>query len=231
MPARVPIVELLAALVIAGGGVLTFLLVRPAPGPRISELQASAVVPVEDAEARAWRALADLSAAPLWGTCLTAGGLVDRWAASIASAAAGVSPRRQLDFLAPRQPFSAELRGGRAVLSAASAARYDPLGDLVGSISAEAFSHALRELRPLLQRALPDDLDGLLSKALGAIANAPEPAAELELSAAGAVYRFADPQLERLSDLEKHLLRVGPRNRALARRKAQELLAALRPLR
>jgi hypothetical protein len=43
----------------------------------------------------------------------------------------------------------------------------------------------------------------------------------------GGVYPFADPKLESLGEVEKHLLRMGPRNAGVVQGKARELLAAL----
>jgi hypothetical protein len=43
----------------------------------------------------------------------------------------------------------------------------------------------------------------------------------------GANFRFADDKLESLGPVEKHLLRMGPRNTKLVQGKARELAAAL----
>ena len=43
----------------------------------------------------------------------------------------------------------------------------------------------------------------------------------------GAIYLYADAQLESLGPVEKHLLRMGPRNARLLQEKARELRTAL----
>jgi hypothetical protein len=43
----------------------------------------------------------------------------------------------------------------------------------------------------------------------------------------GAVYAFSDPKLEALGPVEKHLLRMGPRNARLVQAKAREIEGAL----
>jgi len=45
--------------------------------------------------------------------------------------------------------------------------------------------------------------------------------------AKGGGYLFADPRLEELGPVEKHLLRLGPRNALLVQEKARQLLAEL----
>jgi hypothetical protein len=41
------------------------------------------------------------------------------------------------------------------------------------------------------------------------------------------LYVFADPALEALSEVEKHLVRMGPRNERIVQAKARELREAL----
>jgi Protein of unknown function (DUF3014) len=43
----------------------------------------------------------------------------------------------------------------------------------------------------------------------------------------GGVYAFADAKLEDLDEVEKHLVRMGPRNERLIQAKARELLKSL----
>jgi hypothetical protein len=43
----------------------------------------------------------------------------------------------------------------------------------------------------------------------------------------GGIYTFADPKLEALPAVEKHLLRMGPRNMRRIQAKAKALLGAL----
>ena len=47
------------------------------------------------------------------------------------------------------------------------------------------------------------------------------------LEAKGALYKFAYDQLEAQGPIEKHLLRMGPRNTRLIQAKAREILSAL----
>ena len=158
---------------------------------------------------------------------------IRRWAAVTDNLAEGESPRKALAFLAPARPFSVTGRDGRTFIAAGSYARYDGFAALVAGVDAEAAARAYRALHGPVEaayRALgyPDgSLDRATARALGRIAGAPAPQGDVEVVDEGGVYAFADPKLEDLDDVEKHLVRMGPRNERLIQAKARELVKAL----
>jgi hypothetical protein len=158
--------------------------------------------------------------------------LVRRAAVVIDNVGEGMSPRAELRFLAPRQPFTTVTRGGRPEIAATSYARYDRFADVIGSLDAAALAKAYRALRPALQtasRALGSStsIDAALARALGRLDAAPVRDGAVHVIADEGVYLYGDPALERLPDVEKHLLRMGPRNTRLVQAKARELRAAI----
>ena len=175
-----------------------------------------------------------ISSNALYRRALALEDFVRRCAVAIDNLREGVSPRRPLDFLAPARPFSAAPRpDGRLVADPASYARYDGFADAVGSVDVAALARAYHALRPALRdayRALgyPDaPLDAAVARALRRIEAAPVVDGDLTVVEAGRMYALADPKLEALPEVEKHLLRMGPRNTRLLQAKARELLDAL----
>jgi hypothetical protein len=165
---------------------------------------------------------------------LAKGDVINRWALVTDNLAEGVSPRKALDFLAPSKPFTVARRGGATVISPEAYKRYDAFADAVASADPTAFAAAYRTLHPVLEaawRALgyPDgSLDKVAARALDRLARSPVLDREVEVVAAGpTVYLFADPKLEALGAVEKHLLRMGPRNARLVHDKAVALRGAL----
>jgi len=162
-----------------------------------------------------------------------AGDLVRRWAIVTDNVAEGVSPRKQLDFLDPGGPFSVERRGGRNVIAERSYARYDRFADAVASVDAQALASVYRRLHPLLERAYralgyPDgSLDQVTARALRRIAAVPVRDGEVAVVEEDGLWLYEDPALERLSEVAKHVLRMGPRNARLVQGKAKELRVAL----
>ena len=159
--------------------------------------------------------------------------LLDRWTVVADNLAEGVSPRKQLAFLAPEKKFLAAGREGNEQIDPRSYQRYDLFAEVVSSVDAQALAAAVRALHPLLEATYhklgyPDrKLDEVAQKALQRLLDAPVVEGPLQIVPKGAVYKFAVPELEALGPIEKHLLRMGPRNTRLIQAKARELSATL----
>lgn len=149
--------------------------------------------------------------------------------------AEGVSPRRQLGAFAPAEPFSVASAGDRLVVSPASYRRYDRLADAVAAVDVAAVASVFRALRAPLEtayRALgyPDrSFDAVAARALLRLERAPVKDGPVEVVRSEGLYAYADPALEALGPVEKHLLRMGPRNARLVQEKAKALREALFP--
>jgi hypothetical protein len=240
---------LVLAAVIAGGG-LAFWFLRPAPVPPAPPLLAPpeaaappvapaptgpAPAPAPVAPGDATLALLEaISASKDYRSWLAQGDVLNRWAVVTDNLAEGVSPRRALEHLAPAQPFTVAQRGALTVIAPESYRRYDRFAGAVASVDVRAFAAAYRALHPVLEaawRALGDphgSLDETAARALGRLAAAPVVEGDVAVEPAGPLlYLFADPALEALGAVEKHLLRMGPRNARLVKRQAAALQQAL----
>jgi hypothetical protein len=158
---------------------------------------------------------------------------VRRWAIVADNVAEGASPRRQLAQVAPRGPFTVEQRGGATVIAAASYARYDAFGDAVASVDAAALAALYRAVHAPVEaayRALgypSAPFEAVVVRALHRIETAPVVDGAVAVRDEGGIFVFADPRLETQREVEKHLLRMGPRNTRLVQEKARELREAL----
>ena len=74
----------------------------------------------------------------------------------------------------------------------------------------------------------PGSFDRMLEKALVSLLATPDDAGGVAMHPRGAVgYAYADEDLESLTNAQKHLLRMGPRNARLIKDKLREIAAAL----
>ncbi len=187
--------------------------------------------PVDAAGAKALlEGVSENSLARRW---LSEANLVRRCVIVVDNLAEGVSPRKQLSAFAPSSPFSVARSGGHFVISPDSYSRYDAPAEAIGSIDAQALATAYRRLHEVLEsayRALgypSGSLDRVTLRALRRIENAPVVDADIQVERQGGSWVMVDARLEQLGDVEKHLLRMGPRNERLVQSKAREVRQAL----
>ena len=227
-------VVIVAGLLVAGG--IAFVLLKPkaepppAPPPQ-QQAQAEparapdvALPPMETSDAQVRRLLAGLPQA--W---LAQDDLLTRWVTIADNLAEDVSPRKQLAATAPAKPFTAP--GDK--LDEHSYRRYDAFADAIAAVDVKAVAAAVKELHPLLDAAYhklgyPDRrFDDVARKALQRLSDAPVVEGPVPLAQKGGGWRFTADELEAQGPVEKHLLRMGPRNTKLIQGKARELAAAL----
>jgi hypothetical protein len=184
-------------------------------------------------EARIRGLLESLSPLDLFRRWLAEGDPVRRWALVTDNLAEDTSPRRELALFAPSAPFSVASKQGRVVIAPESYRRYDRFADAIAAVDAQTAASVYRALRGSLgaaYRALgyPDrSFDRVTAKALSRLERAPVRDGPLEVVDEDGVYLFADRALEGAGDVEKHLLRMGPRNARLVQAKAKEIREAL----
>jgi hypothetical protein len=124
-------------------------------------------------------------------------------------------------------------RGDRLYLAEANFSRYDALADAVAGLEAEALARWFGRYEPLLAEAWQElgagtgDVRGALIAGLDIAIAAPDLQGEIELVQPAVFYRYADPALEALPDVQKLLIRMGPANRQVLRQRAQQLRDAL----
>ena len=88
--------------------------------------------------------------------------------------------------------------------------------------------HTVLEL-PTARSATPrGSLDAVTARALHGIAGAPVVEGDVAVEERDGVFVFRDERLEAAREVDKHLLRMGPRNTRVVQAKARELLEALR---
>jgi hypothetical protein len=235
----------LSLAIVGGGGFLVwrYLLSHPAAPPAPPPAAALAA-PGDTEEAAAGEGpapapsttnglLEAVSTNPLLRKVLVGGDVVRRWAVVAANLAIGESPRRELAELAPAGKFSAATVGDRTAIAPESYARYDAFAEAVSSIDPQALASAWRTLHPALQAAYRSlgypyrTVDTAMLRALRRLEDAPVRDGPVYVEREGNVYAYSDARLEGLGQVEKHLLRMGPRNTRTIQAKAREIEAAL----
>lgn len=200
--------------------------------PQAAAAPDAPVAPVSDVDARS--ALQPVSSDPAFLRWLGAiEDVIGRWAVVTDNLDHGESPRKAMEAVGPKDPFRVAQRGGRTFMAAGSYARYDEFAGAVASVNVKTLADVYRKLHPALEaayRALGypgGSLDAAAARALRRIEAAPVVDGEVELVPERGFYLYADPKLEGLRQVEKHLVRMGPKNERAVQAKAKELREAL----
>jgi hypothetical protein len=174
-----------------------------------------------------------VSSDPTFRSWITQGDAIRRWAVVTDNVAEGVSPRKQLAFLAPKGAFTVVKKGEATFIDPASYGRYDAVAAVVASVDAQAVANAYRALHGLLETAYRAlgypgaSFDRVTAKALHRIEAAPVVDGDVQVQGDRGLFVFADPKLEQQGEIEKQLLRMGPRNARTVIAKAREIDRAL----
>lgn len=204
-----------------------------APPPEREE-PAVPLPPLSASDAFVREMASGLSAHPDLASLFVTDDLVRRFVVAVVNVADGESPRRMLAHLRPESRFTAVRRGGRPFLDPESYTRYDRASELFVSLDAEGTAKLLRRLEPLFEEAFAElglgqsrSFQETLTRAVAHLLEAPAVDDPVALRADSVNYAFADERLERLSDAQKHLLRMGPSNTRRVQAKLREIAAAL----
>jgi hypothetical protein len=174
-----------------------------------------------------------ISSSLRFGQWLGSKELVRKFVAAVDNIANGLSPRPQVDFWAPEGQFKAVNKPAGTFIDESKYSRYDPAAEVFASLDARAAVRFYRGLRPLIQEAYRDlgypdtDFSDTLVKAMAELLDTPVVERPVKLEKKILSYVMADESLESLSQAQKQLLRMGPKNVRLIQGKIRELAAAL----
>lgn len=170
-----------------------------------------------------------ISAHPEWASWLVTDGLVERFVASVEAVADGYSPSSELGFVATEHPFLVREDEGRLVIAAGTYRRYNLAVEVLGSMDAEAVVTILRELEPAFEEARRDlawhrgSFEDRLRQAIDHLLEVEVPRGAIEVERRTRTYAFADDGFERLSDAQRHLLRMGRQNALAVQAKLSDI--------
>jgi Protein of unknown function (DUF3014) len=176
-----------------------------------------------------------LSEHPVVAAWLATNGLIRNFTVVVVSIGEGNAPAKQLSVLKPASPFAVFEANGKSYVDTKSYNRYSALADAVASVDSAGAAKLYATLKPRIEEAYgelgsPDRrFDQVLEQAIVAVLGTPTLNSPLQVKPAdeGIGYAFTDARLERMSDAQKQLLRMGPRNAQIIKAKLREIGVAL----
>ena len=175
----------------------------------------------------------EISAHPRIAQWLQSKGLIRRFVAAVDNIANGLSPRANIDFFVPPGEFGAVKKGDILMADPEGYGRYDTVADVFVSLDVKQSVSLFRALKPLCQEAYRDlgypdqDFEQTFLKAIVELLETPVVEGDIVLEKAVLNYMMVDPELESLSDAQKHLLRMGPESVGAIQAKMREIAIAL----
>jgi hypothetical protein len=178
------------------------------------------------------RLAAGISSRPEWTTWLVTDDLVRRFVAAVDAVADGYSPAAELGLAVASGPFLVREDEGRLVIAAGTYHRAALLAEVVSSIDADDAVAIVRTLGPELETAHREiawhrgSFEDRLRQAVDHLLAVDLPAGPIEVERRTRTYRYADDRLERLSDAQRQLVRMGPANATAIQKKLRAIRAA-----
>lgn len=198
-----------------------------------SEAPAVPSVELDKSDALVRRLAGELSSHPRLAVWLKSEQLIRHFVGAVDNIANGLSPRSHITFFLPAGEFKVIKTGNVYIADPDGFTRYHPVVDVFVSLDSAQCVSLLRGLKPLCQEAYRDlgypgqDFEAALVRAIGELLETPVVEGDIILEKAVLNYTMLDPNLENLSDAQKHLLRMGPENVEAIQKKLREMAAAL----
>jgi hypothetical protein len=188
--------------------------------------------PLDETDAVVRQFVRALSSHPRIAAWLTTNGLIRNFTVVIDNVAAGRTPANHLRVLRPTGSFQPIDVGGTMVMDLRSYDRYNDFAAAAASIDADGAARLYATLKPRIEDAygelgLNGTFDRTLERAIVHLLQAPAIQGEVALIPRGALYNYNDSRIEGLSQAQKQLLRMGPRNMGVIQRKLRDIALAL----
>ncbi len=143
----------------------------------------------------------------------------------------GHVPYKSLPISRPREKFPIFDDGTQIIADPTGYERYNALTAWIETLDASMIVAAIKPLLPLFRQAWSlygendDGFDMAVLVALETVINTPEVTSR-RLIRKEAVWLYEDPNLESIPDIQKQLIRMGPRNAASIKQKGMEFRSA-----
>jgi len=205
------------------------------PGEPLTAEPAVKLPPLDQSDDFARQMLKGLSPHGKISDWLKSKNIIRVMTAAIDNIAAGKSPRAHLGFLFQGLVFPVSEKGDKIYLDPKGYDRYDLLADGFVSLNTGRTVQAYEKAKPLFQEAYRElgypqkDFQATLIQAIQKVLEAPTVETEILLKeeGKGVNYLYVDNALEELNEVQKHMLRMGPKNTRKIQQKLREIALAL----
>jgi hypothetical protein len=175
-----------------------------------------------------------LSTRPELASWLLTDDLIRKFVTAVDNIANGESPRSHMAFLQITDKFSVLEKDGVQYMDPSGYTRYDTVAAVFSALPSRASVELYRRLTSMMQEAYSKlgypgiDFKTTLMRAIEELLAVPVVNEEVVLEEKLQSFGLADARLEGMSQAQKHLFRMGPRNVGRIKTKLRELRGLLR---
>ncbi len=206
---------------------------EPEPEPAAEPEPAEPPVTLETSDEPVREELGKAGSSDLLSEVLTNSDLIERGTGLVDGFSRGLVLTKILPIAPPSGKFTTIEQGDQIIIDPASYERYNDNAAAIAELDTEQLVSTFHTFRPLLEQAYgslgypPKDFDNALIRSLDKVIATPEVEGDIAIAKKEAIYVYVDPELERLSPLQKQLLRMGPENLAVVKQQAAALRSGL----
>lgn len=250
-----PTLWIVAALLLAGAGLATYLLntAPPAIAPGAPNTGGTSesvdaadprtplgrdpiavdLPPLDQSDRFVRKFVAALSSHPRFAAWLATDGLIRNFTVVVTNIADGETPAVHLARLRPAARFQVIEQNSDQFIDRRSYERYTPLATAAASIEPVGSARLYATLKPLIEEAHRDlgypntSFDVTLERAIVRLLSTPVLTDPVRVVPHGIGYAYEDPRIEELTAAQKQLLRFGPQNVQLVQQALRNVAAAL----
>lgn len=170
---------------------------------------------------------------PILSTLVVNESIIANMVASVVNTADGKLPENVSVLTAPQNEFSVFAQGDNQFITPESFTRYNVYAQTFADIKTDSLLRLLTdyndEITTQFEQITPpnSDFNTTLIGAINELLDTPTVSLPIAVESDSVMYRFVNPQLEALSPAQKQLVRMGPDNMRVVKRKLRELRDAL----
>ena len=170
---------------------------------------------------------------PVLSTLIVNESIIANMVATVVNTADGKLPENVSMLTATKNKFSVFTKGDNQFITPESFTRYNVYAQTFAAIETDSLLRLLNDYNDEIttqfaQITLPNsDFNLTLINAINELLDTPTVSLPIAVESDSVMYRFVNPQLEALSPAQKQLVRMGPDNMRLVKRKLRELRDAL----
>lgn len=206
---------------------------KPLPAQQAEPGEQIPLPPLDETDTLVRQLVGRLSSNPAVAAWLTTDGLILNFVIVTSRIANGETPVGELKAIAPVSRFHTRTSRDTLYIDPSSYHRYDRHAEAVSALDARGSARLFATVKPRVRDAyrrvggLHDEFDPVLERAIVELLRVPVLDGEVALDPKGIGYAFAEPRLERMSDAQKQLLRMGPQNVRTVQNKLREIASYL----